>query len=197
MNTSAIVLVGGHSRRMGTDKALLQINGESFLSIIVRKVMTITDDVWVVGRHSNNHVQTVAPLPAQFIEDSFANCGPLGGLHAGLQAMQHEAGIVVACDAPLISPALLQHMASLLNGDYDAVVPRDDSGWHPLHAVYHKRCAALVEQSIRAGNRRVQDLLKLLRVRVIEPSEVAQFDLQGFSLRNLNTPEDYQDLLRT
>ena len=191
MNTSAIVLAGGQSKRMGNDKALLMVGADTFIGIIVRKLFAVTKDVLIVGRDSDRYQPTLASFPVRFIKDSFDDCGPLCGLHAGLQAMQHPVGIAVACDAPLLNTALLQHMASLLTDDYDAVVPHD-SGWHPLHAVYSKRCLSPIEAMIQAGDLRVQNLIKHIRTRVVNADEVAVFDPQQLSLKNINTPEDYE-----
>ena len=189
LNASAMVLLGGHSLRMGSDKALLRIGAQTFLGHIAHKLATLTDDVLIVGRYKAEYAEAVSSLPVRFVADSFENCGPLGGLHAGLQAMQYSVGVVVACDMLLVNVELLKHMAELL-GEYDAVVPRDEDGWHPLHAVYRQGCATPIEQMLYAGDLRVQNLIAQLNVRTITPDEIAAFDPRGLSLMNLNTPED-------
>jgi molybdopterin-guanine dinucleotide biosynthesis protein A len=196
MPISAIVLTGGHSQRMGRDKALLHIGDETFLGLIARKLATLSDDVLMAGTLREGYAEAVAGLSVRFVEDSFEKSGPLGGLHAGLQAMRHPAAIVVACDMPWVSVALLEHMVEMLDTGrgkpcpYDAVVPRDEAGWHPLHAVYHQSCVSTIESMLRAGDLRVQNLIQRLNVRVIEQREIAQFDPRLLSVKNLNTPDD-------
>ncbi len=215
MQTSAIILTGGQSQRMGTDKALLSIGEQTFLGLIAHKLAEISDDVLIVGTNRSGYAEALASLPVRFVPDSFKNCGPLGGLHAGLHAMRHTAGIVVACDMPLVSVALLKHMVTLLDmgrGEafenaidlapsssrmlrpYDAVVPQDELGWHPLHAVYRNDCATSIEYLVRGGNLRMQNLIKQLNVRAIDKAEMAQFDPHGLSLKNLNTPQELEAL---
>jgi molybdopterin-guanine dinucleotide biosynthesis protein A len=195
MNPSAIILTGGQSQRMGTDKALLRIGEQTFLGLIAHKLATISDDVLIVGSLRAGYAEAIAPLPVRFVPDSFENCGPLGGLHAGLQAMRHGVGIVVACDMPLVNVALLKHMVTLLDvGGGDAVIPQDEGGWHPLHAVYRQSCATPIEQMAHARDLRVQNLIKQLNVRVIDKTEMAQFDPHSLSLKNLNTPQELEAL---
>lgn len=191
MQTSAIILTGGQSQRMGQDKALLRIGGQTFLGLIAHKLAQISDDLLIAGCNRVGYAEALAALPVRFVPDSFENCGPLGGLHAGLQAMRHAVGVVVACDMPLVNIALLKHMVALLdvNGN-DAVVPQDERGWHPLHAIYRQSCVTPIEQMVHAGDLRVQSLIKQLNVRTIDKNEMARFDPHGLSLKNLNTPDE-------
>jgi molybdopterin-guanine dinucleotide biosynthesis protein A len=194
-NVSAVILMGGHSKRMGRDKALLPFEGETFISIIVRKLSALSDDVWIVGRPDQRHPLVEGDIsPSQFTQDRFEDCGPLGGLHAGLVAMRHEVGFVVACDMPLISVELLRHMAGRLDMGYEAVIPKDANGWHPLHAVYRRSCIEAIERMIRVNDLRVQNLIKQLNVRAVEADEMVQFDPQKLSLKNLNTPNELEAL---
>ena len=196
MNTSAIILTGGQSQRMGTDKALLRISDQTFLSLIAHKLASLTDDIVIAGTYREGYAEAIAPLPVRFVPDSFENRGPLGGLHAGLQTMRHPVGIVVACDMPLINIELLRRMVERLDiGTGDAVVPQDEKGWHPLHAIYRKRCVTPIEHLVRAGDLRVQNLIKHLNVQAITQNEMAQFDPHGLSLKNLNTPDEVAALL--
>jgi molybdopterin-guanine dinucleotide biosynthesis protein A len=194
-NVSAVILVGGHSKRMGRDKALLAFGGETFISIIVRKLSTLSDDVWMVGRPDQRHQLAEIDLgSSQFTQDCVEDCGPLGGLHAGLVAMRNDVGIAVACDMPLISVELLRHMAGRLDMGYEAVIPKDANGWHPLHAVYRRSCVKAIERMIRANDLRVQHLIKQLNVRTVEADEMVRFDPQRLSLKNLNTPNELEAL---
>ena len=187
------MLLGGRSLRMGSDKALLRLGEQTFLGIIAHKLTTLSDDLLIVGRYNAAYAKAVSSLSVRFVADAFENCGPLGGLHAGLQAMRYSVGIVVACDMPLVNVDLLKHMTGLL-GACDAVVPRDRVGWHPLHAVYRQSCATPIEHMLNAGELRVQNLIKHLNVRAIESNELEPFDPQGFSLKNVNTPKELEAL---
>jgi molybdenum cofactor guanylyltransferase len=108
---------------MGTDKALLQIKGETLLARTVRVVSAVATEVLIVGR-------TELPIgmghvPA--IEDVYPDTGPLGGIASGLARIGEERALVVACDLPFVRTEVLRLLLDLAPG-YDAVVPRVGQG---------------------------------------------------------------------
>jgi len=80
---SAFILAGGLSMRMGTDKALLQMDGITLLERAIGKTHAITDTVKVVGSRERYNA-----FGAAIVEDEFDQCGPLAGIHAALGASQ-------------------------------------------------------------------------------------------------------------
>jgi len=116
--------------------------------------------------------------------------GVLSGLHAGLLVARHELAVVVACDMPFLSVALLQHMASRAPG-YDAVVPRWQGEVEPLHAIYSCHCIAAIELILRRGGGRIVELYAHVNVRYLEPDEIVRFAPEGLSFFNVNSPQDW------
>lgn len=113
-----IILAGGRSSRMGTDKALLEIEGESLLVRSTRIVSSVVAEVLIVGR--TELPPELAGTPA--IEDRYPGTGPLGGIASGLAQVGAEWALVVACDLPFLQADLLRLLLELAPG-YDAVVP--------------------------------------------------------------------------
>jgi len=185
-----IILAGGQSRRMGREKALLDWHGEPLLHHLVRRLQAVCAGVLVVT--NSPAVRAWAPVPT--VPDERPGDGPLAGIQAGLRASPAEYNLIVACDMPLIQPALVAYLGRLAPG-YDAVVPRWHAGWEPLHAVYARRCLPVIEAQLDRDRRKVEHLYPALRVRAVSEEELRAVDPTLQSFRNLNTPEEYAELL--
>lgn len=184
--TSAIVLAGGRSSRMGRHKALLVFDNEPLIVHIVTALRSLCEDVVVVGSRD----QELPPLPATVIRDRVAYQGPVGGICYGLAAIRGEVAVVVACDSAFLSLPLLSHLLDRIQ-DHDVVVPHWDGRWQPLHAVYRKTVLPILEQQLARGESRPVQLFDKVRTCRIDEDEVRRFDPDGASFFNMNTPEDY------
>jgi molybdopterin-guanine dinucleotide biosynthesis protein A len=120
-------------------------------------------------------------------------CGPLGGIAAGLQAVQHPLAVVVACDMPFLNVTLLHWLIDLAEG-FDAVVPQTGDEFEPLHAVYRRECYSPIVQRLERGERRVISFFADVRLRPVPEPEWRRLDPEGRSLVNLNTPDDLNQL---
>jgi molybdopterin-guanine dinucleotide biosynthesis protein A len=187
---SGVVLCGGHSRRMGRNKAVLTLQGQRLIAHVLDRLDPLCDELIVAA----NDVGDYADLPARVVPDVLPVSGPLSGIHAGLSSMRNELGIVVACDMPFLNHALLRFMAVVAPG-YDVVVPHIQGEYEPLHAVYRRTCIAPIERLLAQGPRRVVALFPLVRVREVTQEEVALFDAEN-SFFNVNTPEDWAEAQR-
>lgn len=196
MQPSGIVVAGGVSRRLGQDKRKLRLWGERgpmLLEHTLGVLAPLCDDLVVV---LNDHEQW-QQLPARLVKDVYEDAGSLGGIYAGLDAAQHEHAIVVAADMPLLNAALLQAMLARPRA-YDALVPRSPAPGkarnaldvEPMHAIYSRACLAPLRETLDAGQRRIIDFLQKVRVEVIEPDELRQYDPEGHAFLNINTPEE-------
>jgi len=184
---SGVILAGGKSRRMGRDKSHLLLSGETLVARAVRTLEALSDDVIVVA----NTPETFSGLAARLIGDIMVGGGALSGVHAGLAAARHEFAVVVGCDMPFLNLALLQYMATLAPG-HQAVVPHWQGEFEPLHAIYSRQCAAVIEAILRRGGRRIVELYTAIHVRYLEQEEISRFDPQGLSFFNINSPEDWE-----
>ncbi len=188
-STSAIILAGGQSRRMGTDKALIDFHGKPLLAHVIDTLRHLSDDVMVVSNRS----EVYASFGAHIVPDYDPPSGPLGGIAAGLSAMQHDLGIVVACDMPFLSIELLRHMLDR-SREADAVVLRLDDNFEPLHAVYRRACLAPIVRHLTAGDRRVISFYDDVRLTIMPEAEWRWIDPEARSMANLNTPDDLGSL---
>lgn len=190
-----ILLCGGQSKRMGKPKAWLPIAGELMLPRVVRVLSGAVGPLVVVAAQE----QALPPLPdeVQIVRDEEQGRGPLQGLAAGLAALQEraEAAFVSSCDVPFLRPAFVQRMIELM-GDAQICVPRVGGYHHPLAAVYCTEVLQVVRQLLQENRLRPGYLFGEVPTRVVEAAELGDVDPTLESLRNLNTPEDYERALR-
>src|SRR5690242_6152656 len=158
----AFILAGGASSRMGTDKSLLPIEGQTFTERIAETLLTLTDSVSVVGGKADSS------LP-----DLYPQWGALGGLHAAFAACKREWAIVVACDLPFVTAELFSHLAGL-RVDHDAIVPiQADERPQPLAALYRvNSCLQRATELIETGRRRPLDLLEAVKTHWVKFDEI-------------------------
>ena len=190
-----IVLCGGKSTRMGSSKALLPFGRELMLQRAVRILGEVVSPIVVVAAKE----QDLPKLPADVlvIRDEFEALGPLAGLATGLAALQGkvEAAYASSCDVPLLLPAFVRTMLSML-GDDDLAIPKDGKYHHPLAAVYRTSVEADVRALLVENRLRPFFLLERVRAREVDVAELRKVDPELMSLRNTNTPEEYQSALR-
>jgi molybdenum cofactor guanylyltransferase len=193
-SAGGIVLCGGKSTRMGTSKALLPFGPETMLQRVVRLLGTVASPLVVVAAVD----QTLPPLPADIIvtRDEREGRGPLEGLRAGLKALPDDVALayVTSCDVPLLVPAFARRMIELL-AEHDIAVMEIDGFPHPLSAVYRRSTLPQVEALLAKDKLRPVFLYAAVPTRRVLPSEMRTVDPDLDTLRNLNTPEDYQDAL--
>lgn len=196
MNVGGIVLCGGRSTRMGSPKALLPFGSETMLQRVVRLLGSVASPLVVVAAPAQE--LPLLPAPVIVTRDEREGRGPLEGLRAGLKALPEtvDAAYVTSCDVPLLVPAFVERMIALL-AHHEIAVMEIDGFAHPLSAVYRRRTLPHVEALLAADRLRPVFLFDAVRTRRVQPSEMAAVDPQLLTLRNLNTPQDYEEALAT
>jgi molybdenum cofactor guanylyltransferase len=185
----AVILAGGKSRRMGFNKALLNVEGRPLIRILIDRLIPLTSQILI----SSNDASSYQFLNLPIIPDYYREQGPLAGLHAAMTKHVSQIYIILACDLPNLQESLLRHLLSVIEG-FDATIPRSSDGLaHPLCAVYRRTCLPLIEAALQRGaNTVIESFLEnSLRIRWVDPDEGRFKDTD---LANLNTPEDLQRL---
>ena len=192
---SAAVLAGGKSERMGQDKAFLRLepDGPMLLALVLDRLRDVADDVLIVA----NDVERHEGFGVRVVPDVIPGFGTLSGIHAALTAAAHEHCLIVACDMPLLNPAVLAHMAAEPR-DYDVLIPQTpgvsrqgNSGqiYQTLHAIYARRCAGPIATQLASGNRQVVGFFPKVNVRVVDRQALLALDPQELTFMNTNTPD--------
>lgn len=201
---TGIILAGGKSRRMGENKALMQLGDNSLIGHVTRRMRLITDELLLVTNSPTEYGHLNVPMHG----DIFPDTGALGGIYTGLTHASHDVVLCVACDSPFLEPELLTYLVSIL-GEYDAVMPytyssNEDIGvTNPSHstdritlqtlcAAYSKRCLPIIESMLQESELRVHALAERVHIKRISPEIWQEFDPDGMSFFNINTPEDFE-----
>ncbi len=189
LGVSAAILAGGRARRLGgADKASLPIGDARIIDRQLAALSAVSDDVRIVANDRDRY----AGLGLRVIPDAVPDRGPLGGLYTALLDAAHDRVLVLACDLPFVTAALLQRLVaeSGTGQEIDAVVPRSARGLEPLCALYFRRCAGRVLTRIERGELAVGGLVGDLRVHELGPEALAPYD-DGSLFENVNTPHDH------
>jgi molybdopterin-guanine dinucleotide biosynthesis protein A len=183
-NITGIILAGGKSSRMGTDKGLLKLDGVQFIERIINTMKPLVNDIIIV---SNN------PDYDQFdykcIKDSIKDAGPLAGLYTGLEHSKTEYNLVLSCDVPLINSSVLNLLIKGIDETSDIIQIKSNNRTMPLIAIYKKQCMHHCLELLQNGERRLQVAVEQFTTKTITiPSELDHF------VTNINTKEQLKAL---
>ncbi len=185
---TGVILVGGKSRRMGQDKAFLQIAGKPLFEQVLAIFRENFDRLVLVG----DRAERFAGYGLSVLPDIYPGSA-LGGLYTGLRHAETEYIFVSSCDLPFPNRELLLYLCSLRDG-FDAVIPNPAHGFEPLFALYAKRCLGPMKTLLESGNMCVYDFYPQVRVRYVRDEELSHFDKDGRSFANVNTPEEFEKI---
>ncbi|WP_223066030.1 molybdenum cofactor guanylyltransferase [Paenibacillus caui] len=197
MGIQGIILAGGRSRRMGTNKALLPLDGRTVIEGILREMSKSCEHQVIVSSEQEIYRFAAVPVIPDLVQDG----GPLAGLHAALLYSEQEWNLVCSCDQPFACHALFEVLlqaAEQADETVQAIIPLYKGRVQPLVAVYRKSSAGLLEQSLRLRQLRVMDWVRKLTVQYVHMEDIGL--RPGLNpeqaLFNMNTPEDYEAALR-
>ncbi len=181
-------VAGGHSRRMGRDKALLPWGESTLLDHTLARLREACGEVRILTGTRARYADRGLPVDA----DLMPGTGPLGGLYTGLLHLTSGAiGLFLAVDLPRVPVSLLRALLGLAEG-FEVVVPVRAGGPEPLCAVYRRSCLDPVLGRLKAGELRMTSFWPEVRVRSVGEAELAPHGDPAVFLRNINTPEEYQ-----
>ncbi|MFZ6018144.1 MAG: molybdenum cofactor guanylyltransferase [Chloroflexota bacterium] len=189
MKLTVVVQAGGQSRRMGSNKALLPFLGKPLIQRVIDRLRPVAEEILI----TSNQPEDFEFLNLPVFSDFLPGYGALGGLLTALTISSSPVTAVVACDMPFVSADLLTYQAEVLvSGHWDAVVPKSEVGFEPLHAVYRtQNCRQAVRQAIEKGERKMIAWFPATKVYFIEKEELAQFDPHGRIFLNVNTQAEF------
>ncbi len=169
------VLAGGGSTRMGTPKALIEINGEA---MVVRAVKALKDSgvekVVVVGLSE----QLPVAQDVDLVPDLFSAEGPLNGIITALTHFQAEApdGVIATLPCDVITPSS-DSIRALLNkiDDFDTAVPVVDDQPQWLHAVWNMICLPKLKTQFEKGIRSLHEVTEALDVVYVDDTNASAY----------------------
>ena len=181
--STAVILAGGKSSRMGRDKTQLIYEGKTLLAGAVERFSASFDQVYL----SIGDPEKYPDISAERVIDLYPGCGPMAGIHAALAMTSCDALVVAPCDAPYYCKELAQYLAAQYEPELDALVLLDDEGRaQPLSGIYSRSCLPVLEQHLKTDRLKIMRMLEDMRLKKVVLPEA----LNSRVFENLNTPED-------
>jgi len=173
---------------MGRDKAFLPFRGKTLLAHALEVASNVAK-VYIVG--SRNKFADYAPV----IEDLYDDRGPLGGIHAALNATMTDLNVILAVDLPFLPPEFLLYLIERIRVTAAVVaVARVRGRLQPLCAAYRRAFRNRAEEGLRAGHNKIDALFSPADTLVIEEAELVGLSFPAVIFDNVNTPEEYDRL---
>jgi len=183
-NITGIILAGGKSSRMGSDKGLLELNGTTFLSLIIEAVKPLVNDIIIVSNNS-----AYDQYGYKRVDDIIENAGPVAGLHSGLFHSKTEHNLVVSCDVPLITTAVLNTLIEGNDVSFDVIQLQSQNKTMPLIALYKKQCMDTFLGLLQSDERRLRFAVAQLKTKTI----ILDGKFDKF-VKNINTVEQLNEI---
>ncbi|MFC1708633.1 molybdenum cofactor guanylyltransferase [Candidatus Omnitrophota bacterium] len=183
---AGVILAGGKSSRMGSPKPFLKLHGKRMIDIALDSFRGVFDEIIIAVDDRNRFVGF---QDVNIVDDLVKDCGPLGGIHAGLEAISHKNAFFMACDMPYLHiDVIRQLLMQFQKTQCDALVPQIGGAIEPLCAVYRKELKddlyAFIKKSCNNSAKSFLDTINTCYWIMDD----TPFNSHVF--RNLNTPND-------
>lgn len=182
-----IILAGGRSSRMGTNKSFILFQNKVMIEGIIEKLKNIFA---VQPMIVTNEKALYQYLNLQLTADVYKGRGPMAGIHAGLMASATEWNFFCACDMPFLSEGLIMAMLDNIKAGFDAVVPYHDGKYEPLCALYNKSCLTVIDKELQQEALKLQCILPKLKLNLLKREEIIRFSPKLECFYNVNTVLD-------
>jgi molybdopterin-guanine dinucleotide biosynthesis protein A len=185
MNLSAVILAGGASRRMGCDKAWVEIEGQPLITRALRTMRNLgITEIFISGRAGTDYSALDCPV----LHDREPGAGPLAGIERALDITRAQLTLVLAVDLARMTTAFLGKLVRRCDR-LTGVIPKLRDQLEPLAAIYPKRCHCIARQCLVDYRLAAKDFANAcLRERAVRSFRVARTDAPCFD--NWNTPSD-------
>lgn len=189
---SLAILSGGEATRLGgINKGLIEYNGQSFISIIIKELSSIFFETIII----TNSPEEFEVLKFPVYKDIYKHRGPLGGIHAALTNAQGNAVFIVSCDMPFVKLPIANRLLSYYKNNVDAIIPTINDRMEPLFGIYSKGGCEIVDRILSSGKnysiRKYLDLINTVYVDIPFSNEAARCFI------NINTPDDLERIRKT
>jgi molybdenum cofactor guanylyltransferase len=183
-NITGIILAGGKSSRIGSDKGFLTLNDSTFISHIIKAIKPLVNDIIIVSNNSDYDIFNL-----KRVEDIIEDAGPLAGLCSGLNESETEYNLVLSCDVPSINSAVLNKLIKGFDAEKDVIQLKSKNKTMPLIALYNKQCMEKCMDLLQKGERRLRTVVEQFNTKTIELDP----DLDQY-VRNINTLSELKEL---
>lgn len=193
-NLSCVILAGGQSKRMGTDKAFLKLDDKTFLQIIVEKLSKKCDELILsVNKEKEIYEKHLRNFNFKIVKDKNPYEGPLNAISSVADSITNDYVFIATCDTPLINEKLIDFYLEVIE-NYDAVIPVINRKVQPLNTLYTKK-AVLKSKEIYGKVKSLTGWINSLNVFWITEKHIEKIDKNADTYKSINTQQDYENLL--
>lgn len=196
MDTALVILTGGRSSRMGSDKARLPFGEQCVLEYLARQFREVFPAVYLSARKASDYDSLNLNLP--IIEDIIPGCGPLSGIYSALSAAREKRLLFLSVDTPFALPQIAKKMASLSAGHDITLIRRGNDKIESLFAVYSKECLNGIEKCFAEENYALKHLHSMYHPYLVDEKDLFSAEDGFYSdsdifhcFFNMNTRQDY------
>jgi molybdopterin-guanine dinucleotide biosynthesis protein A len=192
---SGIILIGGEAKRVsGQEKYYFRYQGKTFIERLIHTLREVTDEIILVARDETQCEKLSAIAGTRCVPDIRRGVGPAGGIHAGATAAHGDLLFIAACDMPCVDSMVVRMLFNAI-GSYDAAIPAWNSEMlEPLHAVYRREPLLRYLESNKTGS--LREVIRHLNTIFIDVDEIRKYDPGLMTFKNINKPEDLEDIDR-
>jgi molybdopterin-guanine dinucleotide biosynthesis protein A len=184
MEVTGIILAGGKSSRMGTDKGLQELCGKPLMQYAIEVLSGLCSTILI-----SSSSQVYKSFGYKVIADVFPGIGPMGGIYSALKQSETEANLVLSCDLPFVSTKLMSYILNHSKGYKVAVPWLGDQHYEPLCGFYHLSILEQISQYIQNNNYKLPDLFEEININRLVISEKSEFYNDSLFL-NINSKQD-------
>ena len=193
---TGVILAGGDNKRMqGRTKALMPFGGGKLIVRQLQLMKPACSELIVVTNEPKPYLRLL-DSEIRIITDFVSECGPLGGMYAGLSLARHRDVWVVGSHMPFVSAQAAKLLQIKKQSGFEAVFPRVRGVVYPLHGVYDCRCAERIWPLLRRGDRSLLMLLTDLHWGEVKEAEFREADIGTDFVDCFSTVSEYEQLLR-
>ena len=183
-NITGIILAGGKSSRMGTDKGFLKLKNTSFIKYSIEALKPLVQEIIIVSDNTDYDI-----FDYKRINDAIKNAGPVAGIYSGLEASKTEYNLILSCDIPLIKTNILEKLIDNIDSTSEIIQIESNGKTMPLIALYKKSCKSVFLESLQNNERRLRHVIKNCKTKHIILN-VNEHD----STMNVNTREELKTI---
>ncbi|QAA33323.1 molybdenum cofactor guanylyltransferase [Clostridium manihotivorum] len=191
--TTAVILAGGKSSRMGFDKQFLKLKEENLIELIAEKLKKSFEEIIIV----TNKPELYKDTPYKLISDEYKERGPISGIYEGLKAAKSEYVYFVACDMPIVRNDFIEFMKEkLMETPKQCCLVKREKYFEPFNAFYSKSMLNKALELLQEDRRALKELILSSDSLYIEEETVISFDPDFDMFINLNTKEELEKYIR-
>lgn len=185
---TGIVLSGGRSRRMGTDKSMMKLKGKALIEYSIEALKPLCNKVVI---SSNNLIHDFTGC--EVWPDELPDQAPIVGIFSCLKRSETEINIILSCDMPLMNTRMLQYLFEN-SANHDITVPIYDDGFiEPLCGVYKQSSLQILKGFIDQQNFRLNECIRASSHHLVPVGKHLSFYSPNL-FSNVNTPDDFSNL---